>query len=98
MEDCRERSLDENADRITVTYPTTAGAHTRSNLETDSYRRYLRTSKAGTATVGDEWEEFVSGGCGSTTDLVLRIEAVKGGDRIGEETDIAFEPRSETDE
>ncbi len=98
MANGQERSRAGNADRITVTYPATAGDHVGSNLQTDSYRGYLRTTKAGTAAVGDEWEEFVSGGCGSTTDVVLRVEAIEGGDRIGEKTEVAFEPRSENDE
>ncbi|UPM44658.1 hypothetical protein [Halocatena salina] len=98
MANSQERSSTGDADRITVTYPATASGHIRSPLETDSYRRYLRMSKTGTTSVGEEWEEFVSGGCGSTTDVVLRVAAIEGGDCIGEETKIVFTPRPEMGE
>lgn len=55
MANGQNRSLNEDADRIMVTYPVTAGDHVRSELETDSYRGYLRTTKAGTVTVGDQF-------------------------------------------
>ncbi|WP_175454506.1 hypothetical protein [Halopelagius longus] len=42
--------------------------------------------------VGDEWEEFVSRGCGSTRDVTLRVQSTEGGEVIGEETELVFEP------
>lgn len=65
---------------------------TRESLETDRYRAYLRRTHAGPVTVGDEWSEFVSCGCGSTRDVTLRVESVTGGNGIDENTEFVFEP------
>ena len=97
MSNAQNHPADEIADCVTVSYPAAAGDRIDSKLDTDSYRGYLRTTKAGTITVGDKRAEFVSGGCGSMTDVVLRVEAIEGGHRMGEETVLVFEPRSETD-
>lgn len=62
-------------------------------LDTERYRAYLRRAHSGPVAVGDEWDEFVSRGCGSTRDATLRVEDVEGGETVGEETAFAFEPR-----
>lgn len=49
---------------------------------------YLRRVHGGEVSVGDEWTEFVNCGCGTTTDVVVRVEAVEGGQVFGEETEI----------
>ena len=54
------------------------------------FRTYLRRVHSGPVTEGDEWSEFVNCGCGTTTDVLLRVEAVDGGDRIDEETAIVL--------
>lgn len=66
-------------------------------LDKRHYRSYLRRSRQGPVDVGDEWDEFVSRGCGSTRDVTLRVESIEGGDEIGEETEFVFEPRQSRD-
>lgn len=66
-------------------------------LAAPSYRAYLRRTRRGNVTVGDEWEEFVSGGCGTTHEVSLRVESVTGGTSIDDETEFVFEPRSDDD-
>lgn len=61
-------------------------------LDSDRYRSYLRRAHSGPVAVGDEWDEFVSRGCGSTRDVTLTVESVEGGDEVSEETVFAFEP------
>jgi hypothetical protein len=60
-------------------------------LETDRYRSYLRRAHAGPVAVGEEWDEFLSRGCGSTRDVTLTVESVEGGEEIGDGTAFAFE-------
>jgi len=50
------------------------------------FRAYLVRVHGGPVTEGDEWSEFVNCGCGTTTDVTLRVEAVEGGTRLGEAT------------
>lgn len=61
-------------------------------LDTDSFRSYLRTAHEGPVSLADEWEEFVSCGCGSTKDVTLQVVSITGGSSIGDGTDIEFEP------
>ncbi|MFC6614075.1 hypothetical protein ACFQAS_03725 [Halopenitus salinus] len=58
------------------------------------FRRYLRRAHAGAIAVGDEWEEFVSCGCASPEDVVLRVESVESGTEMGPETTIDVVPRA----
>jgi len=80
------------AAEIVVSFPAvdddTAGA-----LDNPSYRSYLRRAHEGPVTTGEEWAEFVNCGCGTTHDVVLRVESVAGGDAISETTALVFEPR-----
>lgn len=79
------------ADSVTLSYP--EDERTRDELESDTYRSYLRRARDGPVSAGDEWEEFVSRGCGSTRDVALRVEDVDGGEAVGEETAFEFVPR-----
>jgi hypothetical protein len=80
----------DTADRVRVGYPD--DGDTGAALRTDAFRRYLRVSRAGTVSVGDEWDEFVNCGCGTTRRVTLRVEAVEGGTAVGGETAFAFDP------
>ena len=62
----------------------------RDELESDTYRTYLRRARGGPVTVGEEWEEFVSCGCATPQDVVLRVTAVEGGEGLGADTAIDF--------
>ncbi|SDR10075.1 hypothetical protein SAMN05216278_3622 [Halopelagius longus] len=66
-------------------------------LDADAYRSYLRRTRSGPVSVGAEWDEFVSRGCGSTRDVTLRVESVRGGELLGEETELVFEPASDSE-
>jgi hypothetical protein len=79
------------ADRVTLSYP--EDERTRDELESDTYRSYLRRARDGPVSPGEEWEEFVSRGCGSTRDVVLHVEAVDDGSAVGPTTEFEFVPR-----
>jgi len=81
------------ADRVTVSYPADLSQWGRFQVEKPSFRAWLRKS-LDTVGVGDAWEEFVGVGCcGNTLDVPLRIEAVEGGRRVGEDTAVDYEVR-----
>ncbi|WP_459192998.1 hypothetical protein [Halosimplex sp. J119] len=65
-------------------------------LSKPRYSAYLRTEEAGPVAAGDAWEHFVSRGCGATRDVTLTVEAVEGGQRVGEETEFTFVPAEES--
>lgn len=95
MPDSTSRSEeDDHAARVILSFAPTDES-TAEALRKDPYRTYLRRTRSGPVAVGDEWEEFVSRGCGTTRDVVLRVESTIGGDSIGPETAFAFEPRGE---
>ncbi|WP_135536990.1 hypothetical protein [Halostella pelagica] len=79
------------ADRVTLSYP--EDERSRNELETDTYRSYLRRARDGPVSPGDEWKEFVSRGCGAVRDVVLRVEAVDGGTTVGDTTEFEFVSR-----
>jgi hypothetical protein len=84
---------EETAARVRLSFePTDESA--AAALDTDRYRSFLRRSHAGPISVGEEWAEFVSRGCGSTRDVTLRVESVDGGGEVGDGTVFAFEPRA----
>ncbi|WP_310732458.1 hypothetical protein [Halostella litorea] len=58
----------------------------REGLTEPTYRRYLRRAHAGPVSPGDEWSEFVSCGCASPADVILRVERVDGGSAVGADT------------
>lgn len=80
---------DSAASAVAVSYRP-ATERVRRELSTPSYRGYLRKAKRGRVTVGDEWAEFVSCGCGTTRDVDLRVERVTDGSAIGPETQFEF--------
>jgi hypothetical protein len=63
-------------------------------LDSQHYRSYIRRTRAGPISAGDEWNEFISCGCGATRDVSLRVESIYGGEQIDNETEIVFEPAS----
>ncbi|MFB6224149.1 MAG: hypothetical protein ABEH86_10825 [Haloarcula sp.] len=66
-------------------------------LRDDSYQQYLRRVHDGPVSVGEEWTEFVSCGCATPQDVVLRVERVEGGTELGQETALAVSPRHAAD-
>jgi hypothetical protein len=83
----------ETATTVTISYPADLSDWSRDQLDGRVFRAYLRR-KLDRPAVGDEWEEFVDVGCcGSANHVGLRIEAVEGGDCVGEETRIAYTTR-----
>nr|WP_121820669.1 hypothetical protein [Halostella salina] len=99
--------MENGADRIVVSFrpPETDpdadgdwwvadGEWLRENLTERTYRQYLRRAHAGPVSVGDEWDEFVSCGCATPEDVVLRVERVDGGAAIAAETAIEVVPRT----
>ncbi|MCU4739805.1 hypothetical protein [Natronoglomus mannanivorans] len=85
---------DTTASAVTVSYRP-ATERVRQELQTPSYRGYLRKAQRGRVAVGDEWSEFVSCGCGTTEDVELRVERIEGGSAIGTETAFEFVSRTE---
>jgi hypothetical protein len=83
----------ETAASVTISYPVDLSDWSRDQLDGDIFRAYLRR-KLDRPRVGDEWEEFVDVGCcGSANHVQLRIEAVAGGSRVGDETRIEYTTR-----
>ncbi|QLH76173.1 hypothetical protein HZS55_02125 [Halosimplex rubrum] len=80
------------AERVVVRYAPVTDRISE-ELVTSRYSAYLRRTESGPVAVGDEWEGFVSRGCGATADVTLTVEAVEGGDRVGETTEFDFLPR-----
>ncbi|ELZ28191.1 hypothetical protein C475_05280 [Halosimplex carlsbadense 2-9-1] len=92
-----DATADGVAQRVVVRYAPVTGRITE-ELETPRYGAYLRRAEAGPVATGDEWGHFVSRGCGATADVTLTVEAVEGGDRVGETTEFEFAPATEADE
>jgi hypothetical protein len=99
-------TVDDQADRIVLSFRSPeAGSGDdgswwvadsewlRENMNESTYLQYLQRAHAGPVAVGEEWEEFVSCGCASPQDVVLRVEAIEGGSTIGFETTIDFVAR-----
>lgn len=84
----------ETAARVVLAF-SPPDERTADALDADSYRSYLRRTRSGPVSVGAEWDEFVSRGCGTTRDVTLRVRSVQGGTELGEETELAFEPSSD---
>jgi len=79
------------AERVVVRYAPVTDRVTE-ELATSRYSAYLRRAEDGPVTVGDEWDHFVSRGCGDTRDVTLTVHAVEGGDRVGDDTEFTFVP------
>ena len=86
-----ERDADEAASRIVLAY-SPADDDITDAIDEYSFRTYLRKAHDGPVQLGDEWEEFVNCGCGSTKDVRLQVVSLTGGDAIDEETEIEYEP------
>lgn len=83
----------ETATRVVISYPTALSDWGRDQVTSSRYVGYLRKTVSDVF-VGKEWEEFADVGCcGNTLDVPLRIEAVEGGDEMGDETEIEFTER-----
>lgn len=78
-----------SASTVVVSY-TPETERVRRELKKPNYRGYLRKARRGPVSVGDEWREFVSCGCGTTEDVVLQVERVAGGSTITTETEFEF--------
>jgi hypothetical protein len=87
-----DRSGPDTAAEIVVSVPS-VDERIVPSLTSPSYRSYLTRAREGPVAVGVEWEEFVNRGCGTTHDVLLRVESVSGRKALGEATDLAFEPR-----
>ncbi|MFB6120619.1 MAG: hypothetical protein ABEJ68_05825 [Halobacteriaceae archaeon] len=81
------------ASRVVVEF-SPANDRTAAELDSESYRSYLRRTHSGRVSVGDEWTEFVSDGCGTSHGVTLRVTSVADGDAIDDETAFIFEPAS----
>lgn len=94
MSDRTPSESSESASRVVLSF-SPPDERTADALDADAYRSYLRRTRSGPVAVGAEWDEFVSGGCGTTRDVTLRVESVQGGAVLDEETELVFEPSSE---
>jgi len=84
---------DPVADAVVVSYPADLSDWGRMRVEDRRFRAYLRKVHD-EAAPGDRWEEFVGVGCcGNTLDVPLRVERVRGGSRLGADTEVEFEVR-----
>jgi len=85
------------ATRVVLSYPADLTDWDREQLETPWYVGYLRNVLA-EPVAGDVFEEFVDiGCCGTSREVPLKVEAVVGGDRVGENTDIEYTVRESGD-
>ncbi|MDS0220968.1 hypothetical protein NDI54_06365 [Haloarcula sp. S1AR25-5A] len=97
--------MTSTADRIVLSFaPSAAGENPWSGVDTewivdelcgDTYRQYLRRAHGGPVSIGEEWSEFVSCGCATPQDVVLRVERVDGGTVLGDATTLEIHPRAE---
>ncbi len=89
--------MTETATRVVLSYPADLSTWGRDIVEDTPFQAYL--PKAHTeAEPGEVWEEFVGVGCcGSALDVPLRVEEVRGGNRVGEETAFEFTVRESCD-
>ena len=95
------------ADRIVLSFaPSAADGNPWSGVDTewivdelrgDSYQQYLRRAHGGPVAVGEEWDEFVSCGCATPQDVVLRVERVEGGTALGDTTALDVQPRDDAE-
>ena len=82
----------EAATSVTLAFSPTDDEDIADGIEADAFRGYLRKAHDGPVALGDEWDEFVNCGCGSTKDVTLKVVSITGGDEIGEETTLEYEP------
>jgi hypothetical protein len=65
----------------------------RDRMNVDYYLQYIKRVHGGPVAVGEEFEEFVNCGCASPQDVIVRVEAVEGGEELGADTDLEVVPR-----
>lgn len=88
-----ESATGTEADHVVVEFDASADeAWVADALAERPYVGYLRRVHAGSVAPGDEWDEFVSRGCGGTRDVSLAVAAVEGGDAVGPTTTFTFRP------
>ena len=81
------------ATRVVVSYPADLSDWGRGQVDTSHFRAYLRKT-LGDVEEGDVREEFVGVGCcGSTLDVPLRVEEVRGGSSVSRETELEYTVR-----
>jgi len=95
------------ADRIVLSFaPSAADEDPWSGVDTewivdelrgDTYQQYLRRAHGGPVSVGEEWEEFVSCGCATPQDVLLRVERVEGGTVLGDATALIIQSRNDAE-
>ena len=89
--------MNDTADRVVVSYPADLSKWGRQQVDRREFKAYLRKVYERVAE-GDDWDEFVGVGCcGSSLTVPLVVEAVEGGARLGDETDIEFTVREACD-
>ncbi|WP_436907537.1 hypothetical protein [Halosimplex marinum] len=91
-----DATADGVAERVVVRYAPVTD-RIAEELSKSRYSAYLRRAESGPVAAGDEWEHFVSRGCGATADVTLTVESVEGGGRVGEGTELAFRPAEDGD-
>lgn len=82
------------ADRIWIRY-SPGNDEVGEALHTKSFEQFLRRSKSGRIAAGDEWEEVVNDGCGSTKEVTLSVKRVDGGTTLGSGTGFEFHAGAE---
>lgn len=87
-------ATDTVAERVVLRYAPVTDRVTE-ELATSRYSAYLRRAEDGPVAVGDEWDHFVSRGCGDTRDVTLTVDAVEGVDRVGDATEFTFVPAAD---
>ncbi|ELY51758.1 hypothetical protein [Natronococcus jeotgali] len=93
VEEPADAARDAFAERIVVSYPADLSEWGRFQVEKPSFRAFLRKTRDA-ARKGDVWEEFVGVGCcGNSLDVPLRVEAVEGGSRVVDDTEIVYDVR-----
>lgn len=85
------------ARRVTLRYQPPS-RNLREELSRSSFVAFLRKAHEGEIEPGDEWEHFVSRGCGSPQNVRLEVQSLHGGDEVGDTTEFDFVPAINTDE
>jgi len=82
----------ETATSVTLAFSPSDDEDITDGIEADAFRGYLRKAHDGPVALGDEWDEFVNCGCGSTKDVTLQVVSITGGEAVSDDTDIEYEP------
>ena len=90
-----EQQSSEEATSVTLSYAPSDDDDIAEGIDEDSFRAYLRKAHGGSVTLGEEWAEFVNCGCGTTKDVTLQVVSLTGGQAIGADTDVEYEPAGE---